>query len=238
MINKILKTAFFLGTLAIFFQNGDIITNSVKTGLELCYSAVIPSLFVFMVLSAVLSQSPGAKIVALPLWPYARLLKAKDAGKTAGYIFLALLGGFSAGAMMLGKIKQSCKDSNWLSVLAIAMVNNSPSFCIMTVGFILLGNKNIGVLLFVSLTLASLITARCYSHDIYMWVCRVFQLLMQRYFKIYKLSFFNFTDSSFGSNIHLQILCGKHGKKYIFNMLSVEYFAYKYTLPSIRICGR
>ena len=163
MINKILKTAFFLGTLAIFFQNGDVITNSVKTGLELCYSAVIPSLFVFMVLSAVLSQSPGAKIVALPLWPYAKLLKAKDAGKTAGYIFLALLGGFSAGAMMLGKIKQSCNDSNRLSVLAIAMVNNSPSFCIMTVGFILLGNKNIGVLLFVSLTLASLITAFIFS---------------------------------------------------------------------------
>ena len=163
MINKILKTAFFLGTLAIFFQNGDIITNSVKAGLELCYSAVIPSLFVFMVLSAVLSQSVGAKIVALPLWPYAKLLKAKDAGKTAGYIFLALLGGFSAGAMMLGKIKQSCKDSNRLSVLAIAMVNNSPSFCIMTVGFILLGNKNIGVLLFVSLTLASLIVAFVFS---------------------------------------------------------------------------
>ena len=163
MINKILKTAFFLGTLAIFFQNGDIITNSVKTGLELCYSAVIPSLFIFMVLSAVLSQSVGAKIVALPLWPYAKLLKAKDAGKTAGYIFLALLGGFSAGSMMLGKIKQSCKDSNRLSVLAIAMVNNSPSFCIMTVGFILLGNKNIGVLLFVSLTLASLIVAFVFS---------------------------------------------------------------------------
>ena len=56
MINKILKTAFFLGTLAIFFQNGDVITNSVKAGLELCYSAVIPSLFVFIVLSAVLNR--------------------------------------------------------------------------------------------------------------------------------------------------------------------------------------
>ena len=57
-------------------------------------------------------------------------------------------------------------------------------------------------------------------------------------FKIYKVSLFDFTDSSFGSNIRLQILCGKRRRKYIFNMLSVEYFAYKYTLPSIWICGR
>lgn len=163
MINKIIKTAFFLGILVVFFQNGDVITNSVKTGLQLCYSAVIPSLFIFMVLSAVLSQSVGAKIAALPLWPYTRLLKAKDAGKTAGYIFLSLLGGFSAGAMMLAGIKQSCKDSNRLSILAIAMINNSPSFCIMTVGLVMLGNKNIGVLLFASLTLASLITAFIFS---------------------------------------------------------------------------
>ena len=89
--------------MVIYFYNATTIIESVKEGLLLCYNTVIPSLFIFMVLSNIISCSDLCDYIAVPFMPYFKLLGI-DNRKIASCCILGIIGGFATGALMIDKV--------------------------------------------------------------------------------------------------------------------------------------
>ena len=143
----------------IYFSSTQTVINAVKEGLTLCFEVVIPSLYVFIVLSNILSGLNCTRLLAVPFMPFFRLLKI-NSRRAAGCCILGILGGFATGGIMLDKIKKeySC-DENTMGILSILMSGNSPSFVILAVGKYYLGNTTLGIMLYFSSLLSAFITA-------------------------------------------------------------------------------
>ena len=161
-LEKIKKTAaiiLLLFLIYIYFCNAHTVMEGVKEGLLLCYNTVIPSLYVFMVISNIISCTDLCEYIAVPFMPYFRLLHINDR-KTASCCILGITGGFATGAVMLDKIHNEYGyDKNILGLLAVIMSGNSPSFVILAVGAYYLGNINIGIIIYFSVLISSLISA-------------------------------------------------------------------------------
>ena len=158
MIIKKYCTAAVCATAAIIITvNAQEMMLYVKSALELCYSNVIPSLFVFMVLSSYLGQAGFSQILSIPFTWYSRIMKIQDR-KFACAVLLSLTGGFVGGAGFLKEFSESGYDRNCLKTISPVLINNSFSFCFFAVGIGMLGNMYTGIMLFISLTAASLIT--------------------------------------------------------------------------------
>ncbi len=129
----------------------------VKSALMMCYNNIIPSLFVFMVLSSYLGQGRFATVLSMPFLWYGRLLKIKD-NRFSAFVLLSLTGGFAVGANFLNQLQQSGYEKNCLYTISPVLINNSFSFCVFAVGIGMLDNYYLGLMLFAALASASLIT--------------------------------------------------------------------------------
>ena len=159
MLNKKYLSAISLIFITIcLFANAQLIMQAVKTALVVCYEKVIPSLFVFMVLAAYISKSKARGVFAFPARWFTKLLKI-DSEEAACYMFLSMFGGFAVGARFLGELKEKGYNNDALKVLSVTMINNSVSFVAFGVGIGMLGNYRLGLMLYASLILASMITA-------------------------------------------------------------------------------
>lgn len=158
IIKNTLKNLIFIFVMYIVCSNPYMIMESVKNGLGICYESIIPSLFVFTVISNYARQSDILSLLSLPFYPYSKLMKVKDKSYS-GYLLLSLIGGFAIGANMLKKLQDDGYDEKALDVLGITMINNSFGFCVFTLGAGMLNNYFTGLLLYGALCLSSLITA-------------------------------------------------------------------------------
>ena len=143
----------------IYFCNAKTIVSSVKESLLLCYDTIIPSLFVFMVLSSFLSCFDCIEVLSIPFLPFFRLLNISDK-KLISYCVLSILGGFATGGLFLNKISQELEcNKNLNYVLTVLTSNNSPAFIIVAVGLQMLGSLKTGVLLYIAVIASCFITA-------------------------------------------------------------------------------
>lgn len=147
-----------------YFSSSDVIIKSVKDSLYLCYSTVVPALFIFMVFSFYISHTNSKIYIGLLFKPIFRLINIKNTN-ICSYIVLSLIGGFAVGGYFLSLIEKKYNvTKNALGVLSILMSNNSPAFIIMAVGTGIFNNFKLGVMLFLSITLSSLLTACIFSY--------------------------------------------------------------------------
>ncbi len=146
-----------IAVIVLFTVNSHTVAASVKNSLLLCYNSVIGALFPFMVISSYMATNNYTAFISLPFRKFAQLIKIDDKAYPA-FLSLSLIGGFSVGAMMLKKLEEKGYSENCLFTVAPSFINNSFSFCIFVAGAIFLGNINTGILLYISLCTASLIT--------------------------------------------------------------------------------
>ena len=158
LVKKYISPFLCIILLSILTVNAQQVMYFVKEGLIMCYERVIPSLYIFMVLSNYIADSNMIYFFSLPFRWFSELIKIKDKQFSA-YLFLSLLGGFAVGANFMKKLEESGYDKNALKIAATAMTGNSFSFIVLAVGTGYLGNTNIGLMLFLSLMMANLITA-------------------------------------------------------------------------------
>ena len=146
-----------------YFDNSKYLSIYIIEGLYICYSIVIPSLFLFIVFTCYISNFEFIKILGYPFIPVFKLLKIENK-EIISYCILSILGGFATGGYFLSKIKKeyTCND-NMIGVLSILSSNNSPAFVICAVGINMLGNYYSGILLYCSILLSSFITAFIFS---------------------------------------------------------------------------
>lgn len=167
MAKKIISIAVFglvCAGMIIYFDASQYITSGISQGLSLCVTAIIPSLFPFIIVSDFLYNS-GIIDKALSFFaPFARRA-LKLTPKMFSVFVLSLIGGFPVGAMLTEELlkRGEIERKQALRMLAFC-INAGPAFIITAVGSMMLGSSAIGVMLFFSQVVAgftvALITAR------------------------------------------------------------------------------
>ena len=134
------------------------IAQGVKSGLALAGNNLIPSLFPFMVLSSYTVSSPVADLTAKLLnRPAIKLFKTNGYGLCA--VVLGLLGGYPIGARAVAEFYAQKKISRrQAQSLLLWSVNPGPAFVIISIGSFMYTGIKIGIILYASIVIASIIT--------------------------------------------------------------------------------
>lgn len=131
--------------------------QGIKDGMKLCASAVIPSLFPFLIVSQFTVESGMSDCLGTVFAKPTRLIFGLP-GICSSVILMSLIGGYPVGARMTAQLI----DSNKITVyqakrLNLFCINAGPAFMIGTVGSIMLSSARAGVVLFLSCASACVI---------------------------------------------------------------------------------
>ena len=129
-----------------------------REGLRLCVELILPSLFPFFVLSALLGKLGLPDMLGKRLAPLGeKLFHVSGAGCTA--FFMGLLGGYPLGAAYIAALAESGQVSDWEASRLLAFCNNSgPAFFVGALGTGVFGSVRIGLLLYTVHMAAALLT--------------------------------------------------------------------------------
>jgi len=129
-----------------------------REGLRLCVELILPSLFPFFVLSALLGKLGLPDLLGKRLAPLGEeLFHVSGAGCTA--FFMGLLGGYPLGAAYIAALAESGQVSDREASRLLAFCNNSgPAFFVGALGTGVFGSVRIGLLLYAVHTAAALLT--------------------------------------------------------------------------------
>ena len=156
---NILCSVFTTLFLYLFFTNIKAFSQYTFEALNLCYTTVIPSLYIFIVFTTYLSNTEFTPNLSTPFMPFFQLLNIKNK-QIASYCLLSIISGFATGGYLISKLKNEYDCSkNMITVLSVLMSNNSPAFVICAVGLNMLGNISSGIILYISMLFSSLTTA-------------------------------------------------------------------------------
>lgn len=138
------------------------IAEGVRIGLQNCAGLLIPSLFPFMILAAIVGATRAGQGlsygISYLLHPLTGLPKQISAA-----FFMSFLGGFPVGAQMLSRQLENGEiDEQTTSRALCCCVNAGPSFLIGTVGTML--NPTAGILLLAAQVFSSLCIAAIQFH--------------------------------------------------------------------------
>lgn len=158
---KNIKSIFFSVILiycffALFiFQNA--IFLGIKRGFNFCFNLLVPSLFLFMVFSHIVLNINFESKKSLFLNKIANTL-FRLPGSSLIAIFTGLLGGYPAGAVNIKCLLENNKiTEKQAEYLAYFLIGAGPAFTVNVVGVAFFGSRFLGVLIFLSQFLASLL---------------------------------------------------------------------------------
>ena len=155
-----LKNRLFLLIILLLFvfmlTNTTYLKNGIENGIKICVKVVIPSLFVFIMMSNIILET----IVSEPTWKF-----------SPKWLILALgsVCGFPSGAIACEKFLERRIIQKEDAEKLLPFCNNaSPSFVIGIVGF-LVGNVKVGVIIFLAVFISALllvISIKCEKQSI------------------------------------------------------------------------
>lgn len=149
-------TAVIISMLCIF-RMPDSVTKGVTDGLTICFNVILPSLFPFIVLSAYILKSGALSFLYKLFYPLTRFVLRQPLC-TVPAVIMGLIGGFPVGAKMTFLLLEDGQISkNQAQRLCMFCVNGGPAFVITAVGINMLKSGKAGIIIFVSLTVSSLI---------------------------------------------------------------------------------
>ena len=159
MINKNnFKPAAIFVAMIVFILNSSQVISGAKSGLMLCFSKVIPSLFPFMILSSLFVGNTGAETFGIISRITNKIFGISPHG-TAAFI-CGILCGYPIGAKCACELYKENKISSSEAESLIAYTNNcGPLFIIGAVGTTILKSFKLGVFLYIVHISASLLTA-------------------------------------------------------------------------------
>ncbi len=158
-MKKLLLTLSLTALMSAILLNPAIYITSVKSALNNCYATLIPSLFVFMLLSQLFCDSAAGTAAVKLILPLTRKLFKMNVTETK-ITLLSFLGGYPCGAKLISNaLKNSQLSEKSATRLLRFCVNPSPSYLILALGTSLYQNKEIGVIILTSNITVSLLTA-------------------------------------------------------------------------------
>ncbi len=158
---EVIKTTLLLTLAAItgveLITKTGIISKAVTDALFLCSSAVIPSLFPFLVFSSFIAKTSLLEKLGALMSPITKTLFGLS-GNCGPVILMSLIGGFPVGPHMAAELYKEQKISKKeAGLLCLFSINAGPAFVIGTVGYSMLGSIKAGVLLYTSMIISSLL---------------------------------------------------------------------------------
>ena len=148
--------ALALATAGLVAAPGEAITGA-KDGLTLCFNVIVPSLFPFFVLSSLVVDLGLAAYLGRALEGLMRPL-FRVSGSCAAAVALGFIGGYPVGARTALQLFQQGLCTKTEAERLLSFCNNSgPAFILGVVGAGVFGDSRVGLLLYLTHALASLI---------------------------------------------------------------------------------
>ncbi len=135
-----------------------ITSKGISEGIDLCLSALVPTLYPFMILCSFFVNSNLCEICEKVLEKITYHI-FRLSGKCAVVIFLSMIAGLPIGGKMTASLYENGKITrNEGQRLLLFCICPGPAFVISTVGYYMLGSKKAGVIIYFSVVLSNLIT--------------------------------------------------------------------------------
>ena len=149
-------SALLIATAALVISPGEAI-NGAKDGLALCFNVIVPSLFPFFVLSSLVVDLGLAAYLGRAMEGLMRPL-FRVSGSCAAAVALGFIGGYPVGARTALQLYEQGLCSKTEAERLLAFCNNSgPAFILGVVGAGVFGDSRVGLLLYLTHALASLV---------------------------------------------------------------------------------
>lgn len=146
-----------MGVMTLLLAYPAAVATGISRGLSVCGSVIIPTLYPFMLLAGWLTDSPLCRRPGRWMRGATRTLFGLP-GCCGPAILLSLVGGYPAGALAIGRLKEQGQITPaQVKRMTAFCVGGGPGFIISTVGAGLLGNVGAGVRLYIAHIAASLL---------------------------------------------------------------------------------
>lgn len=133
-------------------------SRSVRSAISLCLDTVIPSLFPFLIVSTLVGEIGVFDALSEKADKLSRSIFGLS-GNALPIILMSLIGGYPVGAILICNATEKGKlTQNEARRLMLFCVNPGPSFVISIVGSSLFNSTRIGIFIFISISLSSLLT--------------------------------------------------------------------------------
>ena len=154
---RIISGAFALIILAGFIARPSELIQGATKGLLICADVIVPSLFPFTAVSIFLFSCGFMRYVEKAINPVTKRLFGLN-GSAFCVVLMSFAGGFPVGARLIDELaaKKSISENTARRMLCYC-VNPGPAFVIVGIGQTLLNNQSVGVILYFSNILSSLI---------------------------------------------------------------------------------
>ena len=154
---------FLLLALSLYLSISGIYGKTVIEGISLWLSLVVPSLFPYLFITAIMSSLSTAKKISNRLSPI--FVKTFNVGGGSGYAFLlSVISGYPIGAKSVSDLKIAGVLNEDESVRAACLCStSSPTFLIGSVGAITFNNRTFGILLFLAHIISAILNGIIFS---------------------------------------------------------------------------
>ncbi len=154
--NGLVTAALIVAAAALISAPGEAIAGG-KSGLQLCFNVIVPSLFPFFVLSSLVVDLGLAAQLGRAMEKLMRPL-FRVGGCCASAVALGFIGGYPVGARTALRLYQQGLCTKDETERLLAFCNNSgPAFILGVVGAGVFGDSRVGLLLYLTHALASLL---------------------------------------------------------------------------------
>lgn len=140
------------------------ISSGIKSACERCLNVIIPSLFLFTAVCAMLTESGGYAVLSKPFSIISKYLY----GIPAKLFFVFIMGnlaGYPIGIKLLADLKnQGVIDEKTAKCMSAFCYCGGPAFYGGAVGLAVFSDKNIGIMIFLSILIANSILAIFICH--------------------------------------------------------------------------
>lgn len=152
----LLVVVYFVMFLIVFYSKE--LSEGIKNGINVALNLVIPSMFLFMILSNIIIQSNLSNIVSRPFHFLSKWV-FHIPKENITIVVLSLVGGYPVGAKLLGDAVRRGEMSPQLAERMLCYcVNCGPAFLISGVGTAIFGSQKLGLYLYLSQIVACLVT--------------------------------------------------------------------------------
>lgn len=157
ILRSILISTAVYGVIFLLLFFSEEVTSGVQKGISVCLSLMIPSTFLFLILTDVLSKSRAGALLARPFFFLSKLFRIRRCD--TDIVVLSLIGGYPVGARILAdRVKSGQIDKKSASRMLAFCVNSSPAFLYTGIGISLFHSAAVGCIFLASSLFACLIT--------------------------------------------------------------------------------
>ncbi len=156
-ISMFIKFLLLIIVCTFLLLRSDLMFSGIVSGVDVSLNVLLPSLYGFMIFSSLVLSTSMQTVISYPFSYFAKKLFKLEPSLFCIYI-LSLLGGYPIGAKLLSEKLESGDISKGTAEYMLCFCTNcSPAFLITGVGIALWGKVWLGVLLYASQILSSLV---------------------------------------------------------------------------------